>query len=132
MRAILPRGYNPQHMTASDKTTSIDELRALVRRFIDEREWGGYHTPRNLAASISIEANELLEHFQWVEPGPDALDDKVRHEVGEEMADVFAYLLSLSHVLGIDLAAALAAKMHKNARKYPADQFRRRWHKVRS
>ena len=114
----------------SDHHTTVENLKDLVRDFVGERNWWDYHTPKNLAASISIEAAELLEHFQWTSPDQ-PITDAQRHDVGEEMADVLAYLLSLAHVLKIDLAAAIQQKMGKNRRKYPSERFQGTWEKVR-
>jgi len=106
-------------------------MQAWVDAFAHDRSWERYHTPKNLAVSIAIEAAELLEHFQWSEgPTRERLADEVipesgnlqnRSEVAEELSDVLAYLLRLASVLDIDLAAALQSKMRKNAIKYPAD-----------
>lgn len=116
----------------SDRITTLEALKDLVRGFISEREWAPYHTPKNVAASVAIEAAELLEHFQWEHPTPAQLSRAKRGEVADEMADVLAYLLSLANVLKIDLADALHRKMAKNRQKYPADRFRGTWKKVRS
>ncbi len=116
----------------SDRVTTVETLKDLVRGFISEREWAPYHTPKNVAASVAIEAAELLEHFQWEHPTPAQLSRTKRGEVADEMADVLAYLLSLANVLQIDLADALHRKMAKNRQKYPADRFRGTWEKVRS
>lgn len=118
--------------TFSDRVTTVEALKDLVRGFISEREWAPYHTPKNVAASVAIEAAELLEHFQWEHPTPAQLSRAKRGEVADEMADVLAYLLSLANVLQIDLAEALHRKMAKNREKYPADRFRGTWEKVRS
>lgn len=115
-----------------DTSTTLAELKEFVGTFIDERQWGGYHSPKNVAVSIVLEASELLEHFQWWHPQPDDLSTEQHREIGEEMADVLAYLLSLARVLNIDLAAALQAKMAKNRLKYPPDQFQGTWTKVES
>lgn len=110
-----------------DGGTCVAELRALMARFVAERSWEKFHDPKNLAASILIEAAELMEHFQWVS-GEEA--DAVRQDpqamqlIREEVADVLAYLLSLCNRLEIDLSSALAEKMEKNAAKYPADRFK--------
>ena len=115
---------------ASDQCSTLNDLKTLVKEFVSERNWWDYHTPKNLAASITIEAAELLEHFQWTRPD-ETLSDKKRGEVADEMADVMAYLLSLSHVLNIDLSVALQQKMMKNRRKYPSERFQGTWEKVR-
>lgn len=113
-----------------DSSRSVEELKQLVRTFVGERDWWRFHTPRNLAASISIEAAELLEHFQWTLDDHGPLPEEKRQQVADEMSDVLAYLLSMSHVLGIDLAASLASKMLKNAEKYPTSRFQGNWEKV--
>ena len=118
--------------TFDDRSCSVDDLKELVRTFVGERDWWRYHTPRHLAASISIEAAELLEHFQWTLDDHGPLDQEKRRQVADEMSDVLAYLLSLSHVLEIDLAASLASKMRKNAEKYPTSRFQGVWEKVHS
>jgi dCTP diphosphatase len=103
----------------------LAELRDRLRRFAAERDWEQYHSPKNLAIALNVEAGELLEHFQWL------TDDASRNlpaqkltEVGEELADVLLYLIRLADQLGIELLAAAAAKIDVNARKYPADRAR--------
>lgn len=123
---------NENDTVFSDRVTTVETLKDLVRGFISEREWAPYHTPKNVAASVAIEAAELLEHFQWEHPTPAQLSRTKRGEVADEMADVLAYLLSLANVLQIDLADAMHRKMAKNRQKYPADRFRGTWKKVRS
>jgi dCTP diphosphatase len=103
----------------------LERLQRLMREFADERDWQQFHTPRNLATALSIEASELLEHFQWLRPQDTSeLPDEKRQPVSEEMADVLLYLLRLSDVTGIDLVAAADAKLVANAKKYPADKVR--------
>jgi len=114
----------------SDSQTTIDELRRLVHDFVAERDWQQFHSPKNLCMALSIEAAELMEHFQWIDLDASrkiSTDPKKLAEVGEELADVFAYTLALADVLGIDLADTLRAKMIKNAQKYPAEEFRGRY-----
>lgn len=110
--------------------TTVGQLRELVRKFVDEREWRQFHTPKNLAMSLAIEAAELMEHFQWLTPdesrGVVEQRDKL-HAVGEELADVVCYALALANELDLDVAAAVAEKMVKNAQKYPADEYRGRY-----
>ncbi|GAB4281101.1 MAG: nucleotide pyrophosphohydrolase [Candidatus Rifleibacteriota bacterium] len=122
------------HVTAeyNDATTSINQLKQLVSAFIREREWEKYHTPKNIAVSVVLEASELLEHFQWSPPAPEALDETKRQQIGEELSDVLAYLLSLANVLKIDVSSAMAAKMQKNKKKYPAEQFQGNWEKAKN
>ena len=103
----------------------IEELQAALRRFAEERDWGQFHTPKNLAASLSIEAAEVLEHFQWLtDEQSRQLTDEQRQAVGHEIADVLLYLLQLSDRLGIDPLQAAREKLAINADKYPADKVR--------
>jgi len=111
----------------SDETTTVADLKSLVVRFAEERDWGRFHTPKNLAASVAIEAAELLERFQWSTPEESFAvkdDPEALNAVAEEIADVASYLLNLCDKLGVDFASAFAAKMRKNAEKYPAERFR--------
>jgi len=101
-----------------DKDTTVKELKDLVDKFVEERNWGQHHTPRNVAASIAIEAAELLEHFQWRDPAEES-----KKEVERELADVIIYCLSFASVSKIDLASAIEEKMERNAEKYPAEMF---------
>jgi NTP pyrophosphatase (non-canonical NTP hydrolase) len=96
-----------------------------IRRFRDERDWMQFHNPQNLAASIVIEAAELLEHFQWKDPDQSEAHAKsARDAVGEEIADVAVYLIELADNLGIDLWQAISRKMDLNEQKYPVDKAR--------
>ena len=111
-----------------DEETTIAELKDLVRQFVKARKWEKYHTPKNLSASLAIEAAEIMEHFQWLTPkeAKDLLkkDDRARDEVAAEMADVLAYLLSLANVAGIDLVSSFARKMARNEKRYPTRLFK--------
>lgn len=111
----------------ADGSTTIAELKAIVRDFVNERDWSQFHSPKNLSMSVAIEAAELMEHFQWLDAAASRevkKDAAAMEEIQEEVADVLCYLLSFANALDIDLDAALRDKMIKNARKYPADQFR--------
>ncbi len=113
----------------ADASVTIEQLRQAVQAFVDERDWRKFHTPKNLAMSLAIEAAEVMEHFQWLDVGESiayAQDEPRRTEVAEEIADVCCYLLSLVNALDIDLSAAVLAKLVKNAQKYPAAEFRGR------
>lgn len=99
----------------------VDALRA----FAAARDWEQFHTPKNLACALSVEASELLEHFQWLtEAQSQSLTPDKTAEVAAEAADVFLYLLQLCDKLGIDLIASAQAKMLVNAQKYPVDAAR--------
>lgn len=103
----------------------LKELQAALRRFAEERDWQQFHTPRNLAASISIEAGELLEHFQWLTNEQSSnLSQGQIDQVGHEIADVLIYILQLSDILGLDPVLAARRKLDLNAVKYPADRAR--------
>jgi NTP pyrophosphatase (non-canonical NTP hydrolase) len=105
-----------------------DELRPLIqalRTFAKERDWGQFHSPKNLACALSVEASELLEHFQWLtDAQSQALAPDKQQQVAAEAADVFLYLLQLCDKLGIDLIAAAQQKMKLNALKYPVAMAR--------
>jgi len=99
---------------------TLASLRNQQRRFAEARDWPQFHTPKNLAMALSVEAAELLECFQWLTPEQSAqLAGRERHAVEEEVADVLLYLVRLSDVLGIDLLQAAQRKIAVNARKYP-------------
>jgi dCTP diphosphatase len=101
---------------------SIPEVAAALRAFAAERDWDRFHTPKNLAAAMSVEASEVLEHFQWLTDGESsALDAQKKEEVAMELADVFLYLVRLSDRLGVDLLHSAERKMAINAKNYPAD-----------
>jgi dCTP diphosphatase len=114
----------------SDASTTLADLRELVRSFVDERDWRQFHSPKNLSMSLAIEAAELMEHFQWIgmAESRNIGDDPAKlGEVREEIADVLCYLLALANELNLDLATAVRDKMVKNAAKYPAEQSRGRY-----
>ena len=105
--------------------SDLIRLRDLVRGFVDERDWDQFHTPKNLASALSVEAAELLEHFQWLRDGRAAeLGADKLVEVRHEMADVLVYLVRLADKLDVDLFAAVQEKMVLNREKYPAEQVR--------
>lgn len=105
--------------------TDLNDLSRRIDQFAAEREWGTFHSPKNLAMALTVEAAELQEHFQWLtEDQSRALPDEKRAAVATEMADVFIYLLRLSSQLGVDLVDAAEHKMQINARNYPVDAAR--------
>jgi NTP pyrophosphatase (non-canonical NTP hydrolase) len=100
-------------------------LTAKIRAFVTEREWQRFHTPKNLVMALAGEVGELTELFQWLTPEESAAitaDPRAAEKVRDELADVFVYVMRLVDVLGIDLEAAVHAKMAKNAAKYPVDR----------
>lgn len=102
---------------------SLEELRARISEFARVRQWDDYHTPKNLAMALIVEAAELVERFQWLTPEESAKLDAERHEqVRQEIADVLIYLTRLADMLDIDLLEAAADKLEINARKYPVEK----------
>ena len=103
----------------------MDELRRRLREFAEERDGEQFHSPRNLAAALIVEAAELLEHFQWLSASQSRqLEPGELHEVRDEIGDVLIYLVRLSDELGIDPLEAAGVKLRKNAEKYPVDKVR--------
>lgn len=104
---------------------SLHELAAQLERFASERDWQQFHSPKNVASALIVEAGELLEHFQWLTEvqsrnlSPDKLE-----AVRSEVADVLLYLVQLSSALGIDPVAAAQDKLAANALRYPVEKAR--------
>ena len=110
---------------------NLTEAVAALLKFREERDWNQFHTPKNLSMSISIEAAELMEHFQW-KNGPEIteyLNSENLKKVEEEIADTAAYLMLMAHDLNIDLNRAMLEKVNKNALKYPVEKSRGRHNK---
>ena len=103
----------------------MDRLILKLREFARERDWGQFHSPKNLASALIVEAAELLEHFQWLTEqqsrnlGPEKLS-----EIKDEIGDILIYLIRLADELGIDPMEAASDKLEKNAEKYPADKVK--------
>ena len=101
----------------------MDKLIEQIRNFNKERDWGQYHTPKNLSMALMIEAGELAEHFQWLtQDQSKTLNNETLEKVREEIGDVLIYLLNIADKLGIDPIAAAKEKILKNANKYPVNQ----------
>lgn len=128
--ARVPHPEDTEPGERSDGATTVGDLRAAVAAFVAERDWEQYHTPKNLAMSIAIEAAEIMEHFQWygLEESAARLaqDDAERAEVADELADVLIYCLSFANATGIDLSAAVLAKLERNQGRFPAARVRGR------
>ncbi len=107
---------------------SIEDVIEEINRFASERDWDQFHTPKNIASSISIEAAELLECFQWNDPTvPDILvDEELLGSVEEEIADVLIYALRLCSILDFDAISSMRKKLELNHEKYPLDISRGR------
>ena len=111
----------------SDNKTTIQELKSLIEAFVDARDWQQFHSPKNLSMSLSIEAAELMELFQWldlVEAREAMKTGAVRENAVDEIADVLIYALAFCNSNDIDIAEAVIRKMEKNNQKYPADKFK--------
>lgn len=110
----------PGHDVPSDP--ALCALQHALAEFAAVRGWGRYHTPKNLAAALSVEAGELVEIFQWLTPEESAevmSDPEAKARVEDEVADVLAYLLQFCHVLDVDPLAALRAKIERNEKRFP-------------
>ena len=102
---------------------TLDTLRLKLREFASERDWEQFHTPKNLAMALSVEASEIVEHFQWLTAEKSQeLDKETREKVSEEIGDVINYVVRLADILGIDPLDAAIQKIESNARKYPVDR----------
>ena len=104
---------------------NLESLRNKINQFVAERDWAQFHTPKNLAMAMIVEAAELVEQFQWDTPQESQqLSPEKREAVAHELADTFVYLLRIAEVLEIDLIAATNEKIALNALKYPVDKAR--------
>ena len=104
---------------------ALESLTRALRSFAAERDWEQFHSPKNLAAALTVEAAELLEHFQWLtDEQSRSLSSGKRVAVSHELADVLLYLLQIADKLQIDLVAAAREKLELNASKYPVAQAR--------
>jgi NTP pyrophosphatase (non-canonical NTP hydrolase) len=107
------------------RAITLSKLRDILRRFAADRDWDQFHSPKNLATALIVEAAELLEHFQWMtEPDSKVLTAKRLVCVRQEMADVLIYLVRLADKLDIDLLDAASKKIKENALKYPVKKAR--------
>lgn len=106
---------------------TVEDLQLKIREFRDARDWKQFHTPKDMAMAISIEAAELQEHFLWVttEQSHARAVDR-REQIEEEIADIGIYLFELADNLGINLLEAMASKLEKNGEKYPVEKARGR------
>ena len=110
-----------------DEQTTLGALRTEVADFIAARAWQQYHSPKNLAMSIAIEATEIMEHFQWLtvdEASQIVQNPEKRAEVADELADVLIYCLSFANSTNIDISAAIRSKLARNESRFPVDQVR--------
>lgn len=110
-------------MSANHEDYSLNRLRDELRAFAAERDWEQFHTPKNLAAALIVEAAELIEHFQWLTPEQSCrLEGVTLADVTQEIGDVLIYLTRLADVLGVDPLQAARDKLKLNALKYPVEK----------
>lgn len=115
------KGGGPPGGEAALRDQGLEDLKAALRRFAEERDWDQFHTPKNLATALIVEAGELLEHFQWMDRGTrEDMPARQRDQVALEMADVLLYLIRLADKFEVDLIDAAKRKLELNALKYPA------------
>ena len=108
--------------------TDIEKLQQRLQAFADRRDWNQFHSPKNLSMALTIEAGELMEHFQWITTAESRCPDEEKLEqVGQELADIFCYTLALANELDIDLADAFERKMKLNRQKYPVKEYKGRF-----
>lgn len=104
---------------------SLEHIKNRLREFAAERDWDQFHSPKNLAMALIVEAAELVEHFQWLtEAQSQTLPPKKLAEVEQEIADIQIYLIRLADKLGVDMEKAVNAKIALNEKKYPAEKVR--------
>lgn len=105
--------------------TYLEDLQTRLRQFAIERDWEQFHAPKNLAMALTVEAGELMEHFQWLsEAQSETLDQQQLETVGFEVADVFIFTVRLADRMGIDLADLVERKIKLNEQKYPVEKVR--------
>ena len=103
--------------------SDIEEITKKILKFRDDRDWKQFHNPKDMAISLSLEASEVLEHFQW--KSKEEIEQYVKthkEHIGEELADVLYWVLLMSHDLGVDIIKASEKKMKKNSEKYPIEK----------
>lgn len=116
-------------MPKSDASTTLAELKAITANFARERDWEQFHAPKNLSMAISAETAELMEHFLWVSSEESAAlcqEPKKRAKIEEELADIVILALQFANMAKIDVAAAIDAKISRNAEKYPVSKSKGR------
>lgn len=106
-------------------SSELTELRDRLRAFAADRDWDQFHTPKNLASALTVEAAELMENFQWLtDEQSQNLTPDAKSRVADELADVLSYLIRLADKLNVDLIEAARRKITRNAEKYPVEKAR--------
>jgi len=108
-------------MDMPDDMTTLSFLKNKVKEFNTARNWEQYHTPKEVALSVSVEAAELIEIFQWrsLSTSDVRRDEELKRRISEEISDIMIYLIGMSNTLDIDLSDAILSKLEQNALKYP-------------
>ncbi len=113
-----------------DKSTTIGEIKNLIEKFVVQRDWAKFHSPKNLSMAISIEASELMDLFKWHNE-PESIELMRRADTksaaSDELADIIIYCLAFANRNEIDIAKVIKRKIHKNRSKYPARSFKGRF-----
>ncbi len=120
---LASQAKDASSILVSRSMSSITTLTEKIINFRNERDWQQFHRPKDLAISLALEAGEVMEHFQW--KSEEEIQEYLKthqEEIGDELADVFNYLLIMAHDFGIDLAAVSERKIEKNALKYPREK----------
>jgi dCTP diphosphatase len=113
----------------TDSATTLAELKSRVLAFVRERDWEQFHSPKNLSMALAAETGELMEHFLWATPEQShaVVNDSVkRAKIADELADVVIYAIEFANITGLDISAAIEAKMAANAKKYPVEKAKGR------
>jgi dCTP diphosphatase len=113
----------------TDSTATFAELKSRVLAFVRERDWEQFHSPKNLSMALAAESGELMEHFLWATPEQSraiANEPAKRMKIADELADVVIYAMEFANMTGLDISAAIEAKMLANAKKYPVEKARGR------
>ena len=113
----------------NDNNTVIHELKTIAQSFVDERDWQQFHSPKNLAISVAIEAAELMEIFQWHnhEESVKLVNEEIKGRIQEELADVLIYCLHMAYTTGIDITSSILQKIERNEEKYPKKEYQGRF-----
>ncbi|MCF7900053.1 nucleotide pyrophosphohydrolase [Candidatus Babeliales bacterium] len=107
----------------SDKKTTIEDLKNIMKQFVSERDWDQFHTPKNLSMALSAEAAELMELFLWCESSQSyKVADEKRQAASDELSDIVMYAIAFCNTTGIDLSSAIESKMEQNRKKYSVEK----------
>ena len=110
-------------MKSTDITTTLQEMKDIAKQLVDDREWGQFHSPKDLSMNLSIEANELLEKFLWISSNASFDEiEKNRQEIEDEVGDIIFSILQFCSITGIDATSAFFTKIEKIKQKYPIEK----------